>query len=114
MPSLFGASLRSCLESTSSYRQTGRTPPRSVSLLPISQYLNQRFHRWARARRVELYGAEAGVAGLAPDGGSIGSVAGTLGNGSGPEEVSTRPGERGWVEACVVSTATDSLEDRDP
>lgn len=54
------------------------------------------------------------MAGLAPDGGSIGSVAGTLGNGSGPEGASTRPGERGWVEACVVSTATDSWEDRDP
>ena len=58
---------------------------------------------------VHLDRVEAGVAGLAGDGGSVGTVAGALCDKPSAQGMTSELGESGWVEARVVSTATDGL-----
>lgn len=61
---------------------------------------------------VDLYGVEACVAGLTGDGGSVGAVAGALGDEAGPQGVSAELGQVGGIVACVFGAAADGLVDR--
>ena len=63
---------------------------------------------------IHLDGVEAGVAGLAGNGGAVGTVAGALGDETGSERVATELGQGGGVVAGVFSAAADGLVDCGP
>ena len=68
-------------------------------------------HQGRMFTSVHLHGIEAGVAGLAGDGGSVGAVAGALGDKPSAERVPAQFAQCGGVVAGLFGAATDGLVD---